>query len=258
MKKLLLSLLMSLGLLAGPAAASEGGYPWDTFPVVEDDRHGGAAERREGLRQLLPELPLGVVHALQPPERHRHQRRADQEEPAVRDRQGRRHDEDAARRAPGQGMVRLAAARPVGDRAFAARRSARAPVRTICTRSGARTTATTPSRPAGTTSCSPTSRCRTRFGSCRASAARASSRRRTRTTRPRRCTSSPASRRSRRANSRPLQYDETIGDLVAYLQWMAEPAQGKRIRVGVWVLLFLGLLVIFTWRLSASYWKDVK
>ncbi|NUZ05739.1 cytochrome c1 [Piscinibacter koreensis] len=56
----------------------------------------------------------------------------------------------------------------------------------------------------------------------------------------------------------PLQYDETIGDLVAYLQWMAEPAQGKRVRVGVWVLIFLGLLVIFTWRLSSSYWKDVK
>ena len=54
------------------------------------------------------------------------------------------------------------------------------------------------------------------------------------------------------------QYKETVGDLVAYLQWMGEPSQGKRVQIGVWVLLFLGVLVIFTWRLNASYWKDVK
>jgi ubiquinol-cytochrome c reductase cytochrome c1 subunit len=38
----------------------------------------------------------------------------------------------------------------------------------------------------------------------------------------------------------PLQYDQAVGDLVSYLQWMAEPAQNTRVRVGVWVLLFLG------------------
>ena len=40
----------------------------------------------------------------------------------------------------------------------------------------------------------------------------------------------------------PLQYDEAVGDLVAYLQWMGEPAQNTRVRIGVWVLLFLGVL----------------
>jgi len=54
------------------------------------------------------------------------------------------------------------------------------------------------------------------------------------------------------------QYDETVADLVAYLQWMGEPAQGQRVRIGVAVLLFLGLLVVFTWRLNAVYWKNVK
>ena len=53
-------------------------------------------------------------------------------------------------------------------------------------------------------------------------------------------------------------YDEAVGDLVAYLQWMGEPAQGERVRIGVWVLLFLGILTVFTWRLNAAYWKDVK
>ncbi len=39
---------------------------------------------------------------------------------------------------------------------------------------------------------------------------------------------------------------------------MGEPAQGQRVRVGVWVLMFLGLFTVITWRLNASYWKDVK
>jgi ubiquinol-cytochrome c reductase cytochrome c1 subunit len=56
----------------------------------------------------------------------------------------------------------------------------------------------------------------------------------------------------------PLQYDQAVGDLVSYLQWMAEPAQNTRIRVGVWVLLFLVMGVVFVWRLNAAYWKDVK
>ncbi len=53
-------------------------------------------------------------------------------------------------------------------------------------------------------------------------------------------------------------YDEAVADLVAYLQWMGEPSQGKRVQIGVWVLIFLSVLTVFTWRLNASYWKDVK
>jgi ubiquinol-cytochrome c reductase cytochrome c1 subunit len=56
----------------------------------------------------------------------------------------------------------------------------------------------------------------------------------------------------------PLQYEQAVGDLVAYLEWMGEPAQNTRIRVGVWVLLFLGLFTIIAWRLNAAFWKDVK
>ena len=54
------------------------------------------------------------------------------------------------------------------------------------------------------------------------------------------------------------QYDSAVGDLVAYLQWMGEPAQAQRFRLGVLVLLFLSVFTIFAWRLNASYWKDVK
>ena len=56
----------------------------------------------------------------------------------------------------------------------------------------------------------------------------------------------------------PLEYDSAVGDLVAYLQWMGEPAQGQRVRLGVWVLIFLGVFTVIAWRLNAAYWKDVK
>ena len=56
----------------------------------------------------------------------------------------------------------------------------------------------------------------------------------------------------------PQEYDQAVGDLVSYLQWMGEPAQNTRTRVGVGVLLFLALLTVFTWRLNASFWKAIK
>jgi ubiquinol-cytochrome c reductase cytochrome c1 subunit len=56
----------------------------------------------------------------------------------------------------------------------------------------------------------------------------------------------------------PLEYDEAVGDLVGYLQWMAEPAQNHRVRIGAWVLLFLALLTVIVWRLNAAFWKDIR
>lgn len=56
----------------------------------------------------------------------------------------------------------------------------------------------------------------------------------------------------------PLEYDHAVGDLVNFLQWMGEPSQNTRKRVGVGVLIFLAVLTVFTWRLNAAYWKDVK
>jgi len=56
----------------------------------------------------------------------------------------------------------------------------------------------------------------------------------------------------------PAQYNEAVADLVAYLKWMSEPNQADRIRLGVWVLLFLSVFTVIAWRLNASFWKDVK
>ena len=56
----------------------------------------------------------------------------------------------------------------------------------------------------------------------------------------------------------PVEYDQAVGDLVNYLRWMAEPTQSARVRVGVWVMLFLLVFTFFAWRLNAAYWKDIR
>jgi ubiquinol-cytochrome c reductase cytochrome c1 subunit len=53
-------------------------------------------------------------------------------------------------------------------------------------------------------------------------------------------------------------YDSMVADLVAFMQWMGEPAQDRRVRLGAWVLIFLTLFTVVAWRLNAAYWKDVK
>jgi ubiquinol-cytochrome c reductase cytochrome c1 subunit len=55
-----------------------------------------------------------------------------------------------------------------------------------------------------------------------------------------------------------LDYDEAVGDLVGFLQWMGEPAQNDRVKLGAWVLIFLALFTVIAWRLNAAFWKDVK
>jgi ubiquinol-cytochrome c reductase cytochrome c1 subunit len=42
------------------------------------------------------------------------------------------------------------------------------------------------------------------------------------------------------------------------MQWMSEPVQNFRVKLGVWVLIFLSVFWVFCWRLNASYWKDVR
>ena len=56
----------------------------------------------------------------------------------------------------------------------------------------------------------------------------------------------------------PLEYDKSIANLTAFLSWMSEPAQETRRRIGVWVLMFLAITFVLTWRLNASYWKEIK
>ena len=55
-----------------------------------------------------------------------------------------------------------------------------------------------------------------------------------------------------------LDYDDAVADLVGFLQWMGEPSQNDRVKLGAFVLLFLAIFTLIAWRLNAAFWKDVK
>ena len=54
------------------------------------------------------------------------------------------------------------------------------------------------------------------------------------------------------------EYNLAVADLVAFLKWMSEPNQNERVRLGVWVLIFLAVFTVIAWRLNAAFWKDIK
>lgn len=56
----------------------------------------------------------------------------------------------------------------------------------------------------------------------------------------------------------PEQYDQMITDLTGFLAYTAEPYKAERTSLGVWVLLFLSLFLVFAYLLKREYWKDVK
>jgi ubiquinol-cytochrome c reductase cytochrome c1 subunit len=55
-----------------------------------------------------------------------------------------------------------------------------------------------------------------------------------------------------------LEFDAATADLVAYMEWMAEPAAATRKKLGVFVLFLLSVFSLFAWLLAKSYWKEVK
>ena len=56
----------------------------------------------------------------------------------------------------------------------------------------------------------------------------------------------------------PDQYDKTVGDLVNYMQWMAEPGRSRHQKIGWFVCLFFAVFTAVAWRLHASYWKEIQ
>lgn len=54
------------------------------------------------------------------------------------------------------------------------------------------------------------------------------------------------------------EYDALVGDLTNYLAYMSEPAKQQRNHLGWFVLLFLGVLLVLTYKLKKAYWKDIN
>lgn len=53
------------------------------------------------------------------------------------------------------------------------------------------------------------------------------------------------------------EFDATVGDLVNYLDFMAEPAKLVRYKLGYIVIGFLFLLLILSYALKKEFWKDI-
>jgi ubiquinol-cytochrome c reductase cytochrome c1 subunit len=53
------------------------------------------------------------------------------------------------------------------------------------------------------------------------------------------------------------EYDAMVGDLVNYLDWMGEPDQLKRKKLGLIVLAFLGIFFVVAYYLKKEFWKDI-
>jgi ubiquinol-cytochrome c reductase cytochrome c1 subunit len=54
------------------------------------------------------------------------------------------------------------------------------------------------------------------------------------------------------------EFDNSVRDITNFLDYVGEPAKLIRLRLGKWVLLFLGMLFVLTYMLKKEYWKDVK
>jgi len=52
--------------------------------------------------------------------------------------------------------------------------------------------------------------------------------------------------------------DDEVADLVAYLNWMAEPTAHARYKIGVWVMGFLAIFLLVAHWLNKVFWRDIK
>ena len=55
----------------------------------------------------------------------------------------------------------------------------------------------------------------------------------------------------------PAQFEQTIRDLSAFLQYVGEPAALQRESMGIWVLLYLAFFTLIAYLLKLEFWKDV-
>ena len=58
-------------------------------------------------------------------------------------------------------------------------------------------------------------------------------------------------------NMEPEAFDQAMYDLTNFLVYLGEPALMDRKRIGVYVLIFIGVFFIFAYLLNREYWKDI-
>jgi len=55
----------------------------------------------------------------------------------------------------------------------------------------------------------------------------------------------------------PEEFEESVRDIVTFLDYLSEPAKLQRKRIGIWVMLFLTVFAGFAYALKSEYWRDV-
>lgn len=55
----------------------------------------------------------------------------------------------------------------------------------------------------------------------------------------------------------PKEYDQAVTDLVNFLDYSSEPIKLKRQKIGIGVMMFLVIFLVFAYLLKREYWKDV-
>jgi ubiquinol-cytochrome c reductase cytochrome c1 subunit len=53
------------------------------------------------------------------------------------------------------------------------------------------------------------------------------------------------------------EFKAKMADITAFLEYAADPIQVQRITIGIFVIGFLLVLLVFTWLMKREYWKDV-
>jgi ubiquinol-cytochrome c reductase cytochrome b subunit len=52
------------------------------------------------------------------------------------------------------------------------------------------------------------------------------------------------------------EFDTAVADLVNFLYYIGEPVRDRRQQIGIWVLLFLGVLYVLAALMGREYSKD--
>lgn len=56
----------------------------------------------------------------------------------------------------------------------------------------------------------------------------------------------------------PEEYDQAVYDISNFLHYVGDPSRLERHRIGIYVLLFIAILYVFTWLLGREYHKAVR
>ncbi|MBC7779225.1 MAG: cytochrome c1 [Proteobacteria bacterium] len=54
-----------------------------------------------------------------------------------------------------------------------------------------------------------------------------------------------------------IEYDRAVGDLVNFLVYMGEPWKVQSTRIGIIVMFFLAILLVFVYLLKLEFWRDI-